>query len=494
MTVGMYSRVFTSAFMGLKSYQIEVEAHIAAGMPSFKIVGLPDKSVDEARERVMAAVKSANYTFPLRRITINLAPSHIPKHGTSFDLPVALSILIASHQIIDSHDIASKTLFIGSLGLNGKLKAPLGMPILIDALNRTRPQAVVPSETLITDTKGDALYAAQNLQECCLFIGGKKRLHPLHQSEPKEADEQSASYIAGNESAKRVLLIATAGHHNLSLTGPPGCGKTLLVNGITALMPPLTPAQQHEVDKIYSISAAQKPTARPFRNPHHTVGVRAMLGGGHPPTPGEISLACHGVLFLDDLQDFKKDILTSLRSAIDEQKIRLFTSSIPITFPCKFQLITAANLCPCGNTGNSTKKCTCTSYKIKQFLQKVPGSLWDRIDMHFTLAPEKFNTLISPATTEAYISERQNVDSVWSKQKRRAVENNRISLSLKTSLCPMTNLAEDLLKESYGRLGLSTRSLLHVIRVSRTIADLEDKEIISDEHVAEALSYRKVQI
>lgn len=491
----MYQTVKSAAHFGIDGYLVDVEVHIANGLPRFKIVGLPDKAVAEARERVTAAIKSSGYTFPLKRITVNLAPASVPKHGPAFDLPVALGILAASKQIALKSDSADKDAFSGELGLNGHVKPVRGSPILIQTCEQNRLRTLVLSSKTETSrqTKKLTVLGASSLSDVCEHIEKKSRLSELNQlSECRQPDSSSHEFtqILGNDSLKRAAMIAVAGRHNLAIEGPPGTGKTMLANAMIGLFPPMSPIERFEVEKIYSLVNTPIPSTRPFRYPHHTSSLTAITGGGITPVPGELTLAHNGLLFLDEFPLFSSAVINLLRIPLETRSITISRTSGQTKFPCDFLLVTAMNPCPCGYFGHSDMTCTCTPAMVRRYKERIPGAIWDRIDLHIGISREHFSTL-SPSSTEPITMIKPQIENARKIQDTRGILNNRIQINTISKYCPMTKSAKLLQENAYQKLQLSTRGLLQITRIARTIADLEQADKVNEDHIAEAISYRR---
>lgn len=501
----MYSSVKTAAYIGLHGYIIDVEVHIANGLPRFKIVGLPDKSVEEARERVTAAIKTAGFSFPLKRITVNLSPTDIPKHGSSFDLPILIGILSASGQI---PQITQKhnTLLIGEIGLDGSLRETPGIPILADAaVHADIPEIICPvlTEPLHRYFPGIRIRQFSSLREYTSFITNpasvpdtrrKKAFYQQKSIQSSTSKSTTFQEIAGNPSAKRALLLSAAGWHHISMSGPPGCGKTLYAHALIDLLPHQELHERITLLKAYHLQSIPLPRHRPFREPHHSISPAAMFGTAIPPAPGEISLAHRGVLLMDEFPYFRKEILLGLRSVIDNRYFKIHQHGRTILFPADFLLVTTMNNCPCGFLGHPVRKCSCSFPNIKRYKSKIPGPLSDRIDIHLpvSLPDTIYGQTKSPKSGMSELNNiRDLVTRTWEKQKARGVRNSTISFKSLPQTCPLTPIGKTMLTDITKSLGLSMRNHLKIVRIARTIADIEDAHEISDTHIAEAASYRE---
>lgn len=495
----MYSKIRSAANIGISGYLVDVEVYISNGLPRFKIVGLPDKSVGEAKERVTAAIRSSGYTFPLKKITVNLAPSNIPKHGPYFDLPIAIGILHASRQITpNSKIIALNPTICGELGLDGRLKYTRATPILVQAAyEHNQEMIIIPSSNYQIDFFPSKIKVkiADSLTSCVNYLNEKNELEDFQpksiKNNTKKEDFLKFHEISGNSGAKRAGVIAAAGQHNLALTGPPGCGKTILSRSISGILPALKQSELFEIHKIYSLTNKRPPPARPFRDPHHTSSIATMIGGGFTPTPGEISLAHKGILFLDEFAEFSPHVINSIRQPMEDGYINILRGQTRVRFPADYILITSMNPCPCGYLDHPKKTCTCKPSEIRRYRNKIPNAIRDRIDLSINLMPQKFENLNNPTAKKAKSYYAELIDHAWKIQLKRGRINSKIQLSEKNTICQMTQNANLLLKKAYQNIGMSTRGLLHTIRVSRTIADIEYSTLIKEEHIAEAISYRK---
>ena len=499
----MVAKVFTSSLFGIDGIRVEVEVDISHGLPSFSIVGLPELSVKESRERVRAAIKNVGFEFPNDRITINLAPADVRKEGASFDLPVALGLLVAMGVI--RQEAMEGHLITGELSLDGRIKGTRGvLPMAVLAAREGFSRMIVPAENgrEAAVVQGVEVYGATHLLDLVHYLLGDGTLQRFYASDeaeggsPAREDGLDFSDIKGQAQAKRALEIAAAGGHNL----PPGSGKTMLARRLPTILPPLTYAESIETTKIHSIAGLLSEerylvTEKPFRAPHHTVSDAGLIGGGSLPRPGEISLAHNGVLFLDEFPEFKRNILDSLRQPLESGNVVISRVSQAVTFPASFMLVAAMNPCPCGYYGDPRRPCVCSGGQIHRYRSRVSGPLLDRIDLQIGVPPVTIRELSMETDEEPSEAIRKRVIAARMRQTerfggRQVHANGQMTTRMVKKYCGVNAYAKALLEQAVEKFALSARAYYRILKVARTIADLDGKAEMDEAHVAEAVQYR----
>jgi magnesium chelatase family protein len=502
------AKVFSTALMGIDAALVEVEVDLAPGLPTFTVVGLPDASVKESRERVKAAIQNSGLDFPIRRITVNLAPADLRKEGSAYDLPMAVGILSATGVVPGVR--LPTVVILGELSLDGRVKPVKGaLSSALAAQRSGRQSLLVPRENALEAAvvEGITVYAVDTLPQVVEWLTERLILEPVRvdlaaafAASPEAAVDFAE--VKGQAQVKRALEVAAAGGHNLLMLGSPGAGKSMLARRLTTILPAMTLAEAIETTRVHSVAGLTDGrtalvTTRPFRAPHHTISDVGLIGGGAIPMPGEVSLAHHGVLFLDELPEFKRHVLEVLRQPLEDGTVTIARAAISVTFPARLTLVAAMNPCPCGYLGHPEQPCTCTPLDVKKYRGRISGPLLDRIDLHVDVPPVQYRDLASeaPAESSAHIRARVNAARLR-QQQRYAAEgiygNAHMRPKHLRTHCQLDAAGRRLLEAAMNRLGLSARGYDRVLKVARTIADLAGAEQIGPDHLAEALQYRSL--
>ncbi len=506
----MLATVLSSAVLGIDAYIVKVEVDVADGLPAFSTVGLPDSAIKESRDRVTAAIKNSGFYFPPSRITANLAPADIRKTGSAFDLPIAVGVMAATNQV----DLSSleSTMILGELALDGSIRSIQGgLPVAIAAKENGVQNLILPAENAKEAAIVDTLkvYPVESLSEAAAFLNSAKDIPPEPPTLSTMADEKVGAEslldlidVKGQEHVKRAVEVAAAGGHNLIMIGPPGSGKTMIAKRISSILPTLSIDESLETTKIQSIvgilpSDTPLVTKRPFRSPHHTISDAGLIGGGNIPRPGEVSLSHNGVLFLDELPEFRRNVLEVMRQPLEDGHVTISRAAASLTYPANFMLVAAMNPCPCGFFSDPNRECKCTHKQIQTYVSRISGPLLDRIDIQVEVPAVKYAELSADVTGEPSATVRERVEAARRIQHERFEgttihANANMESKQIREYCPIESQAQDLLRVAINQLGLSARAYDRILKVSRTIADLDENPNIEPGHVSEAIQYRSL--
>jgi len=503
----MLSRVLSSAVIGIDAYIVEVEVDISKGLPNFSTVGLPEGAVRESKERVKASIKNSGYDFPSDRITVNLAPADVKKEGSAFDLPMAIGILAATGII--SGDLLRECLILGELSLDGLIrpvKGALSVAVLAKELNMKGIFLPEENATEAAAVQGINIYPVNALSEVVQALAGISVPEPFHADQEElfktPDNDMDLSDVLGQENVKRAMEIAAAGGHNMIMIGTPGAGKTMLAKRFHTILPELGFQEALETSKVYSVMGLMPKGAgliktRPFRAPHHTISDAGLIGGGQNPRPGEVSLAHNGVLFLDEVPEFKKNVLEVLRQPMEDGYVTITRATSTVTYPANFMLVAAMNPCPCGFFGDPKRECVCSFPQIQRYRSKISGPLMDRIDIHTEVPAVQYKDLSAKdggrSSMEILIKVRKARDIQAERfQRTKIFKNADMNSRQIRKFCEVDSASEVLLEKAMDRLGFSARAYSRILKISRTIADLEESLNIKSDHVAEAIQYRSL--